>query len=251
VTVSRDLYGVLARSQQFARASAGAFDVTVGPVIRLWRRARRMNELPDAAKLTAARRLVGYQMLHLNARTRAMRLDRPGMLLDLGGIAKGYAADAALAVLKAHGIRCALVAAGGDIVAGQAPPAARGWTVAVHSLAAADEAAMIHLLLVNCAVSTSGDAEQFIEIDGVRYSHIVDPRSGQALTGRRSATVVAPNGTMSDALATAVSVLDAPRALRLIDRSQGTAAHIERIESARIVTAESARWRRVPQTLTR
>jgi FAD:protein FMN transferase len=248
VKVSRDLFCVLALSQQAARRSAGAFDVTVGPVVRLWRRARRMSELPDAKKLAAARRLVGYRWLRLNARRQAMRLDKDGMRIDLGGIAKGYAADAALAVLKEHGIRSALVAAGGDIVTGAAPPDAQGWAVAVRALGSTDEATMIHLRLADAAVSTSGDAEQFVEINGVRYSHIVDPRTGQALTGRRSVTVVARRGAMADALATAASVLDAARARRLIDRTKGAAAHIEQMRGDRLSVSESSRWRGIPQT---
>lgn len=248
VKVSDDLFGVLALSQQFARRSRGAFDVTVGPLVRLWRRARRTQELPAAEKFAAARRLVGYKGLHLDANRQAIRFDKSGMLIDLGGIAKGFAADAALAVLKRHGIRSALVAAGGDIVTSDAPPGLQGWTVAIRALASADEAAMIHLLLANAAVSTSGDAEQFVEIGGVRYSHIVDPRTGQALTGRRSATVVARRGAISDALATAASVLDPWRARQLIDQTAGAAAHIERIESDRIVTTESKRWPSLRQT---
>ncbi|MFL6215891.1 MAG: FAD:protein FMN transferase [Blastocatellia bacterium] len=250
VTISEDLFRVLTLSQRFARQSAGAFDVTVGPVVQLWRRARRQSELPDAKKLAAAGRLVGYTKLHLDAQRRAMRLDIEGMRLDLGGIAKGYAADAALAVLKERGITIALVAAGGDIVTSDAPPGAQGWTVAVRALAAQDETSMIHLLLVNAAVSTSGDAEQFVEINGTRYSHIIDPRTGQPLTGRRSVTVVAANGTTSDALATTASVLAASRALRLIDRTPHAAAHIEVIEvmaTGRIITSESRRWSSIPK----
>jgi thiamine biosynthesis lipoprotein len=247
VTVSADLFRVLAASQEFARQSMGAFDVTVGPVVQLWRRARRQNELPDAKKLAAARRLVGYNRLHLDARRRAMRLDREGMRLDLGGIAKGYAADQGIAVLKEHGITRALVAAGGDIVVGDAPPGAQGWTVAIRSVTAEDEAAMIHLRLANAAISTSGDAEQFVEINGTRYSHIVDPRTGQPLTGRRSVTVVAANGTTSDALATAASVLAPAEALRLIDRTPRAAAHIEVIATDRIIVHESKRWPGIPK----
>jgi len=247
VTISEDLFRVLAAAEAFARESMGAFDVTVGPVVQLWRRARRQNELPDAKKLAAARRLVGYGHLRLDARRRAMRLDREGMRLDLGGIAKGYAADAAIAVLKEHGITRALVAAGGDIVVSDAPPDARGWTVAIRSVTAEDEAAMIHLLLVNAAVSTSGDAEQFVEINGTRYSHIIDPRTGQPLTGRRSVTVVAANGTTSDALATAASVLAPAPALRLIDRTPRAAAQIEVMATDRIITRESRRWPNIPK----
>ncbi|HKP10720.1 MAG TPA: FAD:protein FMN transferase [Blastocatellia bacterium] len=249
VTVSGDLFRVLAASQRFARRSAGAFDITVGPVVQLWRRARRRGELPDAEKLAAARRLVGYARLRLDARRRAMRLNRAGMRLDLGGIAKGYAADAALAVLKQHGVTSALVAAGGDIVVGDAPPGSRGWTVAVRSITATDEASMIHLRLANAAVSTSGDAEQFVEINGTRYSHIIDPRTGQPLTGRRSVTVVARDGTTSDALATAASVLTPSRALRLIDRTASAAAHIEQMSSDRVTTSDSKRWASIPRAV--
>ena len=247
VGVSRDLFRVLALSERVARQSAGAFDVTVGPVVRLWRRARRMNELPDAKKLAAARRLVGYRRLRLDARRQAMRLDKAGMLIDLGGIAKGYAADAALAALKDYGVRSALVAAGGDIVTGDAPPDSRGWTVAVRGLGSTDEAKLVHLRLANAAVSTSGDAEQFVEINGVRYSHIVDPRTGGALTGRRSVTVVARRGWAADALATAASVLGAPAARRLIDRSKHAAARIEEMRGDRLSVSQSKRWRNIPQ----
>lgn len=247
VTVSDDLFRVLAASQAFARRSSGAFDITVGPVVQLWRRARRQNELPDAKKLADACRLVGYARLRLDARRRAMRLDSEGMRLDLGGIAKGYAADAALAILRRHGITSALVAAGGDIVVGDAPPGAQGWTIAVRSITANDEASMIHLRLVNAAVSTSGDAEQFVEINGTRYSHIIDPRTGQPLTGRRSVTVVARDGTTSDALATAASVLTPSSALRLIDRTARTAAHIEQESAGRTVISESKRWPSIPK----
>jgi len=248
VRLSPDLFRILARSQQMARRSGGAFDVTVGPVVRLWRRARRMNALPDAEKLAVARQQVGYRWLRLDARRQAMRLERSGMRIDLGGIAKGYAADAALAVLKAHGVSIALIAAGGDIVAGQPPPGSNGWTVAVRGLSSTDEATMIHLRLANAAVSTSGDAEQFVEIDGARYSHIIDPRTGQALTIRRSVTVVALNGTASDALATAASVLGAARGRRLIDHTPGAAAHIEQMRGDRLLVSESKHWREIPQT---
>jgi thiamine biosynthesis lipoprotein len=251
VTISEDLFRVLAFAQRFARQSAGAFDVTVGPVVQLWRRARRQNELPDAKKLAAAQRLVGYGRLHLDAKRQAMRLDKEGMRLDLGGIAKGYAADMGIAVLKEHGITHALVAAGGDIAVSDAPPGAQGWTVAIRSITAQDEVAMIHLWLTNAAVSTSGDAEQFVEINGTRYSHIIDPRTGHALTGRRSVTVVAANCTTSDALATTTSVLAPARALRLIDRTPQAAAHIEVMMTDRIITYESKRWRLIAKLPTK
>src|SRR5204863_5100341 len=125
--VSDELFDILQKSQRVAELSDGAFDVTVGPVVRLWRRARRTGELPDSEMLTRARTSVGWKKLHLNAREKAVTLTAPNMQLDLGGIAKGYAADAALAVLKEHGISRALVAASGDIAVGDAPPGLSGW----------------------------------------------------------------------------------------------------------------------------
>ncbi|HXG63505.1 MAG TPA: FAD:protein FMN transferase, partial [Blastocatellia bacterium] len=126
VKVSEDLFRVLAASQHLAARTGGAFDITAGPVIRLWRRARRTGELPDPERLAQARELTGYQKVRLDEKRRTVQLEKSGMLLDLGGIAKGYAAQEAMAVLKQHGIRNALVAAGGDIVVSAPPPGARG-----------------------------------------------------------------------------------------------------------------------------
>lgn len=243
VKVSDDLFRVLAASQQLAARSGGAFDVTTGPVVRLWRRARRTQVMPDPARLAEAQALTGYTKMHLDARARTVRLERPGMLLDLGGIAKGFAADEALAVLRKYGVTRALVAAGGDIVAGDAPPGIEGWTVAVLPLDARVKSSSQNLLLKNCAVSTSGDVEQHVEIGGVRYSHIIDPRTGLGLRGQSSVTVVAPDGTTSDAAATAVSVLGPARGVKLIDTTNGAAAFIVQAagDGTRVFT--SRRWK--------
>ncbi len=222
--VSEDLFRVLVAAQDMARRSDGAFDVTVGPVVRLWRMARLSHKLPDAARLAAAEKLVGYKKIRLDARARTVQLPAPGMILDLGGIAKGYAADAALAALEARGITRALVAGGGDIMVGDSPPGEDGWTIGIAPLVSPNAPPQRFVRLHNAAISTSGDAEQHVEIDGVRYSHIVDPRTGQALAGRRSATIIAPNGTTSDALATAVCVLGPERGLKLVNSLPGTAA---------------------------
>lgn len=244
VPVGPDLFRVLSAAQEWARRSGGAFDPTVGPVVRLWRRARRIGEMPDAVALARARTLVGHAKLELDSRARTARLSEPGMLLDLGGIAKGDAADEAQAVLRRHGIERALVAAGGDVVVSEAPPGRRGWTVAVAIPAPLLDPALRPLELRHAAVSTSGDAEQFVTIDGVCYSHIVDPRSGLALTGRSAVTVVAPRGATADALATTVSVLGTDEGLALIDAVDGTAAWIAQETPAGVRRVESRRWRR-------
>ena len=205
VPVSPDLFTVLQRAEAVSRHSRSAFDVTVGPLIALWRTARKSGTLPDPAELAAARKKVGWQQIHLDPKARTVRLTVPGMKLDLGGIAKGYAADAAQLVLKAHGITRALVELGGDIVVSAPPPGADGWNIRVPN--AGDDSGPADLKFANCAISTSGDTEQFALISGRRYSHVVDPRTGQALTSRVQVTLTAPDGLTSDPLATAVSVL--------------------------------------------
>jgi FAD:protein FMN transferase len=236
VHVSRDLVQVLERAQALAARTDGAFDVTVGPLSRLWRRARRQVALPSNDELAAARAVTGYRLLQLDPSAGTVEVSRAGMRLDAGGIAKGYAADAALAVLAAAGLRHALVAAGGDLALGDPPPGRLGWQVALAGLEEAHPAPGSPLTLARAGVSTSGDAEQWVEIAGVRYSHIVDPRSGLGLTGHTSVTVVAPDATTSDMLATALSVIGPDHGRRLVDQSPGAAALMG------VRTAEGDRW---------
>ena len=225
VRVSDELFFVLVRADQLSRQSDGAFDVTVGPVVQLWRLARRTQELPDAKELAAARALVGYKNVRLDVVNQTVRLLTPGMQLDLGGIAKGYAADEALNVLRdKFGIKRALVAASGDIACGDPPPGADGWTVEIAPIAKSQKPRT--LTLANAAVSTSGDLEQFVEIKGLRYSHVLDPKTGLGLTGRRSVTVIAPNGITADSMTKAVSVLPPEQALKLVEDTPGAAAYI-------------------------
>jgi thiamine biosynthesis lipoprotein len=230
VKVSGELFFVLARAQKVARESDGAFDVTVGPVVRLWRRARQTKRLPDPDKLKAARALVGYHNVVLDDKARTVKLLKPGMRLDLGGIAKGYAADEMLKVLARHGLTRALVAAGGDIAVKEAPPGKAGWSIAIAAVDPKKEKPG-KLVLANAAVSTSGDAEQYVEIDGKRYSHIVDPRTGIGLVGRMSATVVAPDGITSDSLTKVVAVLGPKKGFAIIDKYRGVSGrHVRKTD---------------------
>ena len=202
---SETLVTLLARAQDFAKLSDGAFDVTVGPFTRLWRRSRQLGQLPPKAVLDEARARVGWRQLKVDPEARTLRLDLPRMRLDLGGIAKGAAADEALRCLREAGFPRALVDAGGDLRLGDPPPGRRGWTIAVRSLAKDEKRAP--LVLADCAVATSGDLERSVTIDGVSYSHLIDPRTGLGLTRRRAATVIAPDATTADALASVVCVL--------------------------------------------
>ncbi|OWK36101.1 FAD:protein FMN transferase [Fimbriiglobus ruber] len=223
--VGAELFDVLQKAQITSKISGGSFDVTVGPVVRLWRLARRTQQLPDAKELAAALAKVGYEKIALDPAARTVALKVPGMRLDLGGIAKGYAADAALALLKEKfGITRALVAASGDIACGDAPPGKEGWSVDIAPISKNRKPRT--LTLVNRAVSTSGDLEQFVEINGVRYSHVLDPKTGLGLTGRRSVTVIAPKGVQADSLTKAASVLPPAKALAVIDAIDGAATYI-------------------------
>jgi len=240
--ISADLFFVLSQAQQISRMTDGAFDVTVGPIVQVWRRARRRHELPDSGRLAQALHAVGFRKLQLDATSQSVRLGESGMALDLGGIAKGYAADEGLRVLRQSGLSSALVAAGGDIAVGNPPPGTEGWTIAVSPLEPTEQP-MKQLLLSESAVSTSGDAEQFVEIGGKRYSHIVDPKTGIGLLGHRSVTVVAPNGITSDSLATAVCVMGPSRGLELIDSMKDTAALFVEAATDGPHTFRSKRWK--------
>lgn len=254
VRVSEELFEVLVQSQRVAELSAGAFDATVGPVVRLWRRTRRTGVLPAPELLARARAAVGWKKLKLDPRLRTVTLAVPNMQLDLGGLGKGFAADKALQVLKAHGVTRALIAASGDIAVSDPPPGQRGWRVSIGapdfatSGTKSDPVMVRTLLLKNAAVSTAGDSEQFVKINGVHYSHIVDPRTGVGLTNRLQVSVVARRAADADAFDTTVRVLGARPGLAIIDRQPGLAALVLAQEGAVARTMESSRWKRVPQS---
>lgn len=281
VPVGADLYAILRESQELARSTGGAFDVTVGPFVRLWRRARRTRQLPTPAQIELARERVGYSLLELGMSSQTARLARPNMQLDLGGIAKGFACDEALRVLEQETIVAALVDGGGGISVSAPPPGQADWSIAIagaerknpasppgdplaqpepisktspfaarlrlaasgkpecrvkglrkqplkkngaadRSKNAANPPRRIHL--AHAAVATSGDAEQYVELGGQRYSHIVDPRTGLGLTNRLQVTVVAREGWRADGLATALCVMGVDRGRAFIDQHPEAAA---------------------------
>ncbi|MGQ9730734.1 MAG: FAD:protein FMN transferase [Candidatus Zipacnadales bacterium] len=203
IKVSEDLFSVLAFAHYIAERSGGAFDATVGPYTRLWRKSRQIGQLPSRKEWFIAQRVVGWKRMRLDANAHTVELTKPGMILDLGGIAKGYALDQALAVLRDRGLSRALIQAGGDIVVGDPPPGREGWRIKLWGAERGGE----WLTVTNCGVSTSGDTEQFVEINGKLYSHIIDPRYGLRCGEPILATITAPDATTSDSLATACVVL--------------------------------------------
>jgi FAD:protein FMN transferase len=259
VHVSDELWAVLAESKRYWELSGGAFDVTVGPIVRLWRRARRLHELPRERSVKEALDAVGFDHVRMNEKDHTVELTKPNMLLDLGGIAKGYACDRALDVLRAHGYGRALVDGGGDLALGDPPPGKAGWRIGAAPIphlgsptgggeeeGENDGPPTRYLLLANVGIATSGDAFQYVQIDGKRYSHLVDPKTGVGLTDHSGVTVVAPTGTAADALASAVSVLGPKKGLALIESLPGTAALILRKPADTIETYESSRFKTLP-----
>ena len=220
VKVSPELFKVFKRAREVSQRSGGVFDITVGPLVQLWRRARKTSVLPTTAEIDAARKLVGWRKVHLDEPTQSVRLMEKGMKLDLGGIAKGYADDEAQIVLKKNGISRALVEMGGDIVVSGPPPDSRGWTIRVPN--AGSNHGPVDMQFANRAISTSGDTEQFVIIGGKRYSHVVDPRTGWALTSRVQATIVAPDGLTSDPLSKVMTFLGTRQRARFLKAYPGT-----------------------------
>jgi thiamine biosynthesis lipoprotein len=228
VRVSDDLWRVLERSRVLSEQSHGAFDVSVGPFVQLWRKARQVRVLPPEAAIVAAREKVGFQRIVLHSADHSVELQVPGMRLDFGGIAKGYAIDAALETLAQHGVRRALVAGSGDIGLGDPPPGREGWRIEVAPLDVPGAPQGRFVRLARKAVATSGDAFQRLEIDGQRYSHIVNPKTGIGLTDHSLVTVIADDCTTADSLATTVSVLGPDEGLKLIENTARVEAHLVR-----------------------
>ncbi len=243
VQVSDDLFTVLAASERLAQRTDGAFDMTAGALTHLWRRARRLSELPAAERVEEARARSGHRWLSLDAAARTATLAKAGMELDAGGLAKGYAADEARAAIGRRGVTRALVAIGGDISAGDPPPGRTGWDVAFETLSVPGAPRIPALSLHHAAVSTSGDSEQWMNAGGVRYSHILDLRTGWPMTGRSATSVVAPRGLDADALDTAAAILGPDAGGRLIENEPGAAAFwIFADEHGSVTVRRSSRW---------
>jgi thiamine biosynthesis lipoprotein len=219
---SDDLFTLISHSLEFARLTEGALDITCGNLTHLWRRTKRTHKLPPADRLQQALAATDWRAVQMDAKAHTITMLKPGMLLDLGGIAKGYAADAGLRVLRDHGLTRALVMAGGDIAIGDPPPGEDAWEIKLRQFAsAAPEEKLETVRLRNCGVSTSGDLYQFTEIDGVRYSHIVSPQTGLGLTERIACSVIAPDCMTSDALDTAICVMGKERGLKMAAQVKG------------------------------
>jgi FAD:protein FMN transferase len=238
--VSEDLFTLFEKAGQLTAETDGAFDITAGPVIRLWRMGRKNGTLPSPDQIASAKARSGFHHLVLNREKRSILKKIDGMLFDLGGIAKGYAADAALAILKEGGFPRSLVAASGDIVVGEAPPGEAGWRIGIETLEIGHDLKDLETVtLVKAAISTSGDTRRYLELDGVRYSHIVSTRTGLGLTDRIGASVIGPDATTSDSYATAVVLLGTKEGLQFIENKRGIECQIVTLRDGREVFTHS------------
>lgn len=224
--VSPLLFDILAKARATAELTEGRFDPTIGTLTKLWRESRRRGALPDAETLAKARAACDWRALRLNPKTREVVLEKPGMRLDLGGIGKGYAADAMFEVMREAGFASTCIAAGGDLRLGNPPPGKTGWSVGMKTLD--QEKLSGAILLSNCGVSTSGDLQQFVVIDGVRYSHIIDPTTGLGLTTHLAVTIIAKDATTSDSLDNAACVAGPEKAEALAKQWGAIEARVTR-----------------------
>jgi FAD:protein FMN transferase len=227
VPLGEEMFRLLTRAQEFAELSRGAFDITYAAVGHLYD--YRTGLRPDDRALEAARAAVGWRHLELDQRTRTVRFQRPGMRIDLGGFAKGYAVDNAIALLRQLGIRNAYVAAGGDSrVLGNRR--GRPWTVAIRDPRRPGEVVAL-LPLEDTAISTSGDYERYFDEPGLagevtRHHHLIDPATGRSPRHVTSVTILAPDGLTAEALSKSVFVLGPSRGLELLETIPGVDAVI-------------------------
>lgn len=240
VPVSKDMLHLLLKSQEFSQKSDGAFDVTVGPAVQLWRKSRRTRRLPDEQSLREARAAIGYQNIKIDRERRTVELLKPRMRLDAGGIAAGYAVDEALGIIKKHGIESAMVDGSGDIAVSRAPPGTKGWRIGIAPLEP-ETPPSLYVLLENAAISTAGDAWQYVEIGGTRYSHIVDPRTALGLTTHCGVTVIAQDCITADGLDTALCGMTPEKAMRLVEETPGAAAILILAHAGKAKTYRSTR----------
>lgn len=217
VQVSPELFDVLWAAQEISRLSDGAFDVTVGPEVRLWRRAQQGGPSPTPDELAEARARVGWQKLLLDPENRTVQLAVEGMSLDVGAIAKGYAVDRVARALVDARVPAGMVDLGGNIrCIGGHPEYPQGWIIGIQN-PRQDDALIAQVALRDTSIATSGDYRRFAEVAGEKQSHILDPRSGRSVGDLISVSIITPTAVRADALATAVSVLGREKGLTLIE----------------------------------
>ena len=219
-----EILGLILEAKHYSALSGGAFDVTAGPLVRLWGFFRKNERRPpDRPAIDEALAQIGYEGIEVDREQGNVRFAKPGMEIDFGGIAKGYAADRGAQILLESGVDSGLVNLGGNIIAVGAPPGRERWRVSVRDPRSSD--AMLGVLEIGeVGVASSGQYERFFVHEGRRYGHIIDPRSGNPVEGMLGTTVVAPDGLTADILSTSVFVLGPEAGIELIRSQRGVLA---------------------------
>jgi len=238
IKASGELFEMIVKSKDAWARSGKTFDITIGALTQLWRKAKKENSFPSEGEIKAAKDLTGFKNLIINERSKTIAFKKQGIRFDFGGIVPGYVAQRVIDFLKTKNINIALVDASGDIVMSDAPPAKDGWTIGINLPENENEIWDKKLELKNFAVSTSGDVYRYTIHNGIKYSHIIDPRTGYGVTSQRNVTVITKYGADADWLATACSILPIKKALKLAKKEHASIL-IATMNGEKIVTYKS------------
>lgn len=218
VKVDAEVFGLIERSIRISAITDGAFDITYGSVDKkLWNFDQTMNVLPSAAQAKSMVRLINYQNIILNKEECSVMLKEAGMRLGFGGIGKGYAAEMAKALLIKEGVKSGIVNASGDLTTWGNQPNGKQWTIGIVDPEHKNQA-FSYMNVSNIAVATSGNYEKYVMIDGVKYSHTINPKTGLPVTGIKSVTIISPNAEIADAMATPVTIMGIKAGLNMINQ---------------------------------
>ena len=226
VKVDKEVFDLIERSKRLSRLTQGAFDISYGSVDKsLWNFDKNMTSLPDAETAKVAVHLINYKNILLDEDHCTVFLKEKGMRIGFGGIGKGYAAEKAKQLMQEHGVENGIVNAAGDLTAWGLQPDGKEWTIGI-----ADPDSTHHpfsyLSISGMAIATSGNYEKFITVNGKRYSHTIDPKTGLPVTGIKSVTIISPNAEIADAMATPVMIMGVKVGLDLINQVNGLACII-------------------------
>jgi len=241
--ISDELFQMILASKQAWIKSSKTFDVTIGAITQLWRKAKNEKRFPSPTEIVKAQQSTGFSNLIINEKTRTISFKIRGISFDFGGIVPGYAAQKVIEFLKSQNVTMALADASGDIVVSDAPPGKSGWTVGINVPESENDLWDRKLQLKNCAVSTSGDVYRYTIHNGTKYSHIIDPRTGYGVTSQRNVTVIAKEGGSADWLATACSILPIKKALALA-KKENAALFIAMLIDDKVVTYKTENFDR-------
>jgi thiamine biosynthesis lipoprotein len=238
VKLSDELFSIILLSKHAWVKSGKTFDVSMGALTQLWRKAGKEKRFPAAEEINTAKAVSGFENVVINEADKSISFKKPGIRFDFGGIVKGYAAQQVIDYLKTKHISAALADAGGDIAMSETPPGKSGWRIAINLPGSETAYWDKKPELQNCAVATSGDVYRYSIHEGKKYSHIIDPRSGYGVTSQRNVTVIAADGATADWLATACSILPVKKAMRLA-RKENAALFMTMLKGEKVIIYKS------------